>query len=265
MSRIALLDVDGMIYAAGAVVEDVYHTVDGLRFTYKSEANAYCETHGLNKEDIGKEVDAQPVSHALNVLKSIVDAAVREAGCDVYEAYMSPQDRSNFRFALDPEYKANRKNAHKPVHFKALRDYAVKHLDAVVVTGMEADDILSIRTFELGLDKVVIVSADKDMRQIPTTHYDWQKKTPVHQVGEYEGWQNFYTQLLVGDSVDNIKGCPKIGPAKAAKALKDCATDADMLEVCRGLYEKAYDRDTVYAEAMMLLNAKLLHLLEKRP
>lgn len=263
--KLALVDLDGMIYAAGAVVEDVYHVVDGLRFDYKSQANSYCEKHGLNKADIEKEVDAQPVSHALNVLKTTLLAAVKDAGCDVYEAFLSPTDKSNFRFDIEPEYKANRKNAHKPVHYKAMRDYAERHLDAKVVHGMEADDILSIRAHERGMDDVVIVSNDKDMQQLPTWHYDWKKKTAVHKVTQEQGWISFYTQLLVGDTVDNIKGCPGIGPAKARAALKGLTTDQEMLDACYNKYLESFDNDADEARKMMALNARLLHLLEKQP
>lgn len=265
MPDLALVDLDGMIYAAGAVSEDVYYVVDNMRFDFKSEANDYCDTHEIDRRDIEKEVDAHPASHAMNALKTTLNAAVRDAGCLTYEAYLSPTDRSNFRFGLDPEYKANRKDAHKPVHFQALRDYAVKHLGAQVVTGMEADDIICIRACERKYD-CVIVSVDKDMRQIPTYHFDWRKKDKgVQQVDEYTAWYNFYTQLLTGDSVDNIKGCPGIGPAKARTVLKDAKTDEGMLHAVFEAYLKAYDGDADEAREQMKLNAQLLRLLEVRP
>ena len=263
--KTALVDVDGMVHAAGALGEEVYYVIGALRFDNKSSANEYADTHVVDRGDIERKVDALPAGHAINILKQTVEAAVKAAGCDVYEAYLSPTDRSNFRFDIDPEYKANRKDVIKPVHFNALRTYAIRHLQAHICQGMEADDMLAIRAFELGMDNVVIVSVDKDMKQIPCWHYDWRKKTPVVKVEPHEAWLNFYTQLLVGDSVDNIKGCPRIGPAKAKAALKDCATDTDMLNKCMELYQKAYDGDAVEAENMLRMNAQLLMLLNKRP
>lgn len=264
--KTALVDVDGMIYAAGAVAETVYYRVDGLRFDYKTQANAHCDNTGLDRKDIEKEVDASPVSHALNALKTTLTAAVRDAGCEGYEGFLSPTGNRNFRLELYPEYKANRKDSHKPVHYQALRDYSTKYLGVAVANNMEADDILSIRAHELGFDKVVIVSNDKDMRTIPTSHFDWKNKDKgVVEVSQFDAWVNFYTQLLVGDTVDNIKGCPGVGPAKARIVLKNKTTDEEMLHACFAKYIEVYDGDEQEARKMMTLNAQLLHLLETRP
>ena len=268
--KTGLLDIDGMVHAAGALGEEVFYTVDDgssvLRFDYKSQANTYCDELKVPRGEIERKVDALPVSHAINIMNQMVKAALKDAGCDTvaYEAYLSPCDRSNFRFTIDPEYKANRKNVVKPVHFNALRRHAERSLGAVVCTGMEADDMLCIRAHELGMDNVVIISVDKDMRQVPCWHYDYRKKTPVVKVEPLEGWTNFYTQLLTGDSVDNIKGCPKIGPAKAAKALKGLTEDRGMLDKCMELYQFAYDGDLVEAAKMLKMNAELLLLMDKR-
>ena len=139
----------------------------------------------------------------------------------------------------------------------------MEHMNGELCTGMEADDMLAIRAHEIGLDKVVIVSVDKDMKQVPTSHYDWRKKVACTMTPT-EGWHFFYTQLLVGDSVDNIKGCPKIGPAKARKALKDVTDDAEMMKICMELYQVAYDGDAVEAAKMLRMNAQLLALLTSR-
>lgn len=263
--RIALVDIDSIIIAAGALAEDVYYLVDTIRFDYKSQANEWCDQNGRPKEDIVREVDVKPVSHAINILNTALNAAVREAECQEYEAYLSPSDKSNFRFTVYEDYKANRKNVVKPQHFEALRKHAVKHLKAQVVVGMEADDMLSIRAHELGFENCVIVSIDKDMRQVPCYHYDWRKKGKVEKVEVHAAQMNFYTQVLVGDSVDNIKGCPGIGPAKAAARLKDCATEDDMVKACAMAYIEAYDGDETEAKKQFKLNATLIHLLNRRP
>lgn len=261
---LALVDIDSIVIAAGALAETVYYVVDGVRFNYKSEANSFCDEHKRPRDDIERHVDVQPVSHAINILNTTLNAAVREAGCLTYEAYLSPQDKSNFRFGLYPDYKANRKNTVKPQHTEALLKHAVKHLGAQIVSGMEADDMLSIRAYEVGLDKCVIISIDKDMRQVPCYHYNWQKKHPVEKVSEEEARKCFYTQVLTGDSIDNIKGCPGIGPAKAANLLKNCVTDKEYLDVCLTAFTNAYDGDVDEARREFTVNAKLVHLLYGR-
>ena len=261
MGKIALIDLDGMIYAAGAVTETVYYNVDGVRFDYKSQANSYCDEHEIPKEEIEKSVDAQPVSHALNALNLMVTSATDKAGCDVAECHLSPTDKQDFRYAIYPDYKANRKDSHKPTHYAALRKFAINTLKAKVAEGMEADDVLSIRSHELG-DKCVIVTVDKDLLQCPGEHYNW--KTKKAQTVSVEQAEDFlFLQILTGDSIDNIKGCPGIGPAKGKKALKDAATGPERIEVCRKLYAAAYDGDQVEADKQLKLNIQLVRMLRK--
>jgi len=266
MARIALIDLDGMIYAAGAIAETVYYTLDGQRFDFKKQANEYAEQYGFSKDDIDKEVDVQPVANAINAMKMMVEAAIRDAQCDVGELYLSPEGNANFRFGIYPEYKANRKNAHKPTHYKALRNYGVKHLGAVVADYMEADDIINIRANELTAHGKgwCIVTQDKDLNQIPGWHYDWRKKS-LYEVELKDARYCLYYQVLVGDSVDNIKGCPGIGPAKAAHALRDASDDEEMLEVCKWLYTQAYDGDVNAAMGDLKLNIRLIRMLQVRP
>jgi hypothetical protein len=266
MAGIALVDLDGMIYACGAIAEKVYYTLDGMRFDYKKEANAYAEAHGLDKGDIDKDVDVQPVANAINALKMTIEACIRDAGRDVGELYLSPEGNANFRFDIYPEYKANRKNAHKPAHYKALRNYAVKHLGAVICDGIEADDMINIRANELTAQGVAwtVVTVDKDLNQIPGDHYDWRKKK-YYTVTQEEARYCLYYQVLIGDSVDNIKGCPGIGPAKAAHALKHAEDDAEMLEVCKWLYVQSYAGDEVEAMKELKLNIRLVRMLQVRP
>lgn len=265
MAAIALIDLDGMIYACGAIAETVYYILDGQRFDFKKEANAYAEERDLDKADIEKDVDVQPSANAINAMNMAVQAAIRDAKCDVGELYLSPTGNANFRFEIYPEYKANRANAHKPHHYKTLRNHALKNLGAVLCDNIEADDEINIRANELTAQGKwwCIVTNDKDLKQIPGWHYDWKKKALID-VDIVEARQCLYMQVLQGDSVDNIKGCPGIGPAKAAKALKHAETDEEMLEVCKWLYVQAYGGDETEAMKMLKLNIRLIRMLQVR-
>ena len=64
----------------------------------------------------------------------------------------------------------------------------------------------------------IICSVDKDLHQIAGLHYNWVKEE-YREVSEHEALKYFYTQLLTGDSADNIKGVWKCGPVKAAAIL----------------------------------------------
>lgn len=266
--RTALVDLDGMIYACAAIAETVYYVVDDganeLRFAYKREANEFCDAMNIPRDAIERRVDAEPVSHAINALKLTVDAAVEATKCDARELYLSPTGKNSFRFDIYPEYKANRDKAVKPVHYKALRNHAVKYMGAIIADNVEADDMLTIRANELGLGNWVMITNDKDLQQSPGDHYNWSKGTTTH-VDRLTALRTLYTQVLTGDTIDNIKGCTGIGPDKAEKALRHAESDEEMLEVCKWLFLKSWKFDEEAAMADLKLNIRLVRMLQERP
>jgi 5'-3' exonuclease len=112
---------------------------------------------------------------------------------------------------------------------------------------MEADDYLGINQNESS----IICSIDKDLLQVPGKHYNFVKKE-FYEVDEETGFRNFYTQLLTGDTSDNIKGIAGIGPVKAKKALADSFTEQEMFSVVRDMYKN---------DEWMIMNGRCLHIL----
>lgn len=265
MTKLAIIDGDGLVYATGAVCETVSWWLDDIQFTYKSEANAHCDEINRSRDDIERKVDAQHVSHALNAMRQTLNSIMDECGATEYEIYLSNTDGDNFRSTIYPEYKANRKKTVRPVYFGAIRKWLVNNAGAVVTRGLEPDDLVSIRAHELrnmGQD-CIIVTNDKDMKQIPGWSYNW----ATHKTEETSIWDaamSVYTQVLTGDSIDNIKGCPGIGPAKARAAFKDCTTENELLAATLDLYKTKYDTEEKATE-MLKLNAMLVRLLVRRP
>lgn len=169
--------------------------------------------------------------------------------------------KGNFRedIAKAKVYKGNRKDVKKPYHFRNLTVYLKAVYGAIVVDGMEADDALCIhQTLHLEQRDTVICTRDKDLRQCPGWHYGWESgKQPefrlrwVEGIGDIElsankksvkGWGDkfFYAQLLIGDTVDNIPGCPKVGPVKAYKLLSDAQTIEEMYRIVLDEYSNIY-------------------------
>ncbi len=167
-----------------------------------------------------------------------------ELGTEVYELWLSGKD--NFRYAIYPEYKANRITAKRPKWELAVREYLIREWGAQVAVG-EADDALGIRQTELG-DNSCIASIDKDMDMIPGWHYNFVKKVNYY-VDIPTAWYNFYYQLLVGDTADGVKGVPNIGPVKAKKILGQCSNEREM-------YQAVLDSYGCYEEFEM--NARVL-------
>lgn len=157
--------------------------------------------------------------------------------CKTWSLHLTGKGNFRDEIAVTQEYKGNRKDARRPVHYQALRNYLCHSWEAVVWNGMEADDAVAIEATELG-DKGVIVSLDKDLNQVVGWHYNF-VKNQTYYITEEEAKLNFYKQFLTGDTVDNIKGVKGIGDKKAQKLLEG-KSEEEMWEI---VVEKlGYDR-----------------------
>jgi hypothetical protein len=201
----------------------------------------------LDKQTI---VQPGPISHTLHSVKvqlEAIDNAVsdwlkRENLGRITETSIVLSGPGNYRDAVATiaPYKGNRDPDHKPYHYQTIRDYLVERYGAYVVHGREADDEVSIRARELGANGAAIATIDKDLDQIPGLHYDYMQKV-VYVVTEEDARRAFWYQALLGDVTDNIPGCWKVGPAKAAKiidqAIAKNVSDNDLWEVIKFAYE----------------------------
>lgn len=173
-----------------------------------------------------------------------------------------------FRYSIakSKPYKGNRKNP-KPFHFYNIIAYLMAKYSVVVSSdGLEADDEMVI--YQVKNNNTIICSRDKDLRICPGWHYSWEcgKQASIGPVETNElGWLEdtergvigyglmfFYYQLLVGDSADNIPGCPKVGKVKAFKLLTETETD-DHLKLVKDEYKKAEMSKEYFLEQANLL------------
>jgi DNA polymerase-1 len=147
-------------------------------------------------------------------------------------------DASVFRVAIDPQYKANRESPPEDFHPQMERILQIVRTAGVQLyakSGFEADDLMatmSRRLSEIGDFDVVLVSKDKDLRQVlrpGVRMYDLQadKFTDAESMQRDLGYspaQAIEIQTLTGDSTDNIKGIPGVGPKTAVKLIQQYGT-----------------------------------------
>lgn len=125
-------------------------------------------------------------------------------------------------------YKANRPP--KPDFYLALAPAIREHLldrwgFQEAPEGYEADDAMASAAAKFRREGKthVLCGIDKDLKQIKGTHYNFNKKTSV--VVEWsEAQYVLATQLLMGDSTDNIGGVPGVGAVRAKKFLEAMPT-----------------------------------------
>ena len=166
-----------------------------------------------------------------------------------YKCYLSGDN--NFRYSIYPDYKKHRRDKPKPKHLEAIREHLVLKWNAEICDGYEADDAIGIR---MSSDGGICASIDKDMLQIPGTHFNFVRRE-ISEIDEQTGWKNFYLQVLTGDPADYIPGCPGIGKVKAPRILQECQTPLEMYQACIA----AYLRAEAYLQDMHR-NAQLLYI-----
>lgn len=191
-----------------------------------------------------------PVEIACMRVTQMMHSILDTTNADTFRVFLSGAD--NFRYDINPEYKANRKDTPDPRWRAACKEFLVTEWDAEVTEGYEADDALGIHQDKLGetnkwhegIYKTIICSIDKDLDMIPGLHYSWPivrkgvtvREGIIYEVSEIEGLKSFYRSLLVGDRSDNIVGVAGIGKVKAAKLIDHLQTEEEMYTVVCRLY-----------------------------
>ena len=124
-------------------------------------------------------------------------------------------DSVNFRKSVDPSYKGHR-NRKKPCGYKRVINKLAENYELIRMPTLEADDAIGI--YATSNDNCVMVSPDKDMRQIPGTLYNLDETITIT---PEEGWQWFLIQTLSGDSTDGYSGAPGYGIKTSKKFLDE--------------------------------------------
>ena len=123
-------------------------------------------------------------------------------------------DTKNFRKKIMPEYKGHR-NRKKPCGYKRVIKALKDNYEVIVMPELEADDALGIYATKNSGN--IIVSPDKDMKQIPGKLYNLDEEFTIT---EAEGAKWHLIQSLAGDQTDGYSGVPGIGVKRAETLFK---------------------------------------------
>jgi DNA polymerase-1 len=198
MSNILLLDGDIILYQQACLNEQTIDWGDGGESTLLTP-----EVAQANLDDI--------IAHWTEKFKARY-------------VYVCLGSSNNFRKKLMPEYKHFRKKLKKPVLRYDLINYVSMNYNVISWDTLEADDVMGIMSTgpllkELGTP--VIISIDKDLKQIPGKLYNPNKDTKIRTVTQEEADYTFYLQVLMGDPADGYKGIPGVGIKTAEKILHE--------------------------------------------
>ena len=230
---IPLVDLDGVVFRCGFSADA----------QIKKE---YLEVEPMASEEAIKEALASVdyLSHALGNTKTVMEAVLDRYSPE-YRAYLHAGGNYRYDVATIKPYKGNRDRDHKPKYFDEIRQYLFDVWKAIPVESIESDDAIGIEQSSMPYGSSVIVTNDKDLRQIAGYHFNWTKpELGTEEVSPEEADLMFYWQMLVGDTSDNIPGIWKIGPKTATKIIDECNGDLDRVkQSVIQCYTKQYGND----------------------
>lgn len=179
----------------------------------------------------------EPVENALHSIKKKMEGVIDRFDRGLsYKCYLTGNDNYRVKVATLKPYKGNRVQE-KPPYYQEARDYLVKWWQAQIIDGMEADDAIGIEQYKYPDRRTCICSIDKDLDTIPGWHYNWRKGL-LYNTSLEEADRFFYTQMLTGDSTDNIPGVLGVGPIKARRLLDPLTSEDEMRRAVMAEYKK---------------------------
>ena len=233
-----LFDYDSMIYKA------VYKITESIDYKGTEHPQTGLIRKWFKDKRSKEWMTTEIINLSLNRLANMGDAIfldIEDTGINIIaiEYFLTVCSNSK-RKEVSPIYKANRKKRNKWVGL--VRKHLIE-MDAFIFNEFwEADDLVKDRAMELGEGSCIICSIDKDLKQIPGYHFDYYRPILKDENGELQLDENgnrkiapcrgldivtdeqaakfFWTQMLMGDSGDNIKGIPRVGKVKAAKIIE---------------------------------------------
>jgi 5'-3' exonuclease len=175
------------------------------------------------------KLEREPLDLAIRRADELCYRILNTTEATEYRGFLTGTE--NFRKELYPDYKTNRAKVLRPAWLDDVRNFLIEEWEAEVCAGYEADDGIAMSVGE----NTIICANDKDFKQLEGQHYNF-VKDEFFTVDSYEASLALWTQLLVGDSSDNVAGIPGIGPIKAKKLLSNISAE-EMESVVRNCYE----------------------------
>ncbi len=124
-------------------------------------------------------------------------------------------DSKNFRKDIQKNYKGHR-NRKKPCAYRRVINKLSEEYSVIKMPTLEADDSMGIyATKNTGN---IIVSPDKDMRQIPGMLWNFEESTLIK---PEDGAKWHLIQAMAGDNTDGYAGVPGIGVKRAVALFEE--------------------------------------------
>jgi len=210
-------------------------------------------------DTINKSNDTKSLDKILNDVDSIISNILITTKATHYLGYLG-LNHSVQRMEINPNYKSNRKNKQKLKYIDEIKLHMMYEWKFYGVENVEVDDVVSSIRFLI--NNVIICSPDKDIVNLPGTHYNYKKCKWINTT-ELQASYFFWNSMIVGDSADGIKGLVGAGPGFAEKLFKEVTDATLMRELVFNAYINKYGEYKGISE--FYLNYMSLKLLDDYP
>lgn len=232
--RIALIDSDSILYSAfygNKVVDDV--------------------TGEPKKEDGKFVIVPKTDEQIMETLDGIFHHIFTEGKFTHYIIFVKGNNTTVDRLEANPEYKQHR-TKEIPEKWEFTKQYAIEKWGAIEVNDIEVDD--AIRICSRNMPNSYIVAIDKDLLWLSGENFNWRKNEWTYITPAMEEMY-FCRSMIVGDTVDNIKGIPGKGEKYCIKNNID--------SICQVLNEYINEYGASKGVNEFYKNFKALYILEE--
>ena len=200
--------------------------VDGSSYLYRA-------FHAMPDLRVNPADPHSPATGAIRGMVNMIQKLRKDVRAD-YVACVFDAKGPTFRDALYSDYKANRATMPDDLRSQVEPIHEVVQLlgwKVLCVPGVEADDVIGTLAGIASRQQieVIISSGDKDLSQLVDEHVtvidtmNGKRRDVAGVEAEFGVPPRLMVdyQTLVGDTVDNVPGVPKIGPKTAVKLLRE--------------------------------------------
>lgn len=229
MDAVILMDADSSIFQS--CLTKVEETEDGKGFIYEIK-----DAQHKFEEKVYAIINTLEEQYSFNILHTILFL----------------ENRGNYRYGINPSYKANRKERERPPLLSHLQSWVVENfnkesqpLSTFLSVNVETDDSIAATYKKYHLNdsgvQLIIASPDKDMKTLPCLLFDsFHKRMELSSISEVEAHSFLMRQMIEGDKADGVDGIPNKGKAFVNKIFKGCETKIHYTYVVWMAYKEHY-------------------------
>lgn len=221
--------------------------------TLELDADSLVYSIGFSAESLGEDIKI-----AYIMLDKKIEQIYEDTQCSECNFYLGTKTNYRNSIATVQKYKGNRDGQKRPIHYDVIRERLIDVYKATLVEDQEAEDAVGIAAYTYNnYNDYIIGHVDKDLNMLAGNHYNFNTRKSYF-LDEIQALRNFYTQLVTGDSTDNIPGIYKLLLAhnheeqankfkysrykkRLEKALSTALTENEMYSVALSFYKDNFE------------------------